>query len=193
MKGLHMKSNINEIQEISKKISGREDIITLYQEYGHDILSNLKSNKLDSYGIWKNFIHCEQHSILDMSASFCTQLISEIDRLLLENEEYFNIIKIKNTIKKDMIRNILVISNSIWTTEIRNFGGTEEEFFKKISRDFNFFNKILVKYPYWYISLSSFLFDTVEFLISFFKHLISDGKLQVQVSHPDKPVSACCN
>ena len=40
-----------------------------------------------------------------------------------------------------MIRNILVISNSIWTTEIRNFGGTEEEFFKKISRDFNFFNK----------------------------------------------------
>ncbi|WP_243945089.1 hypothetical protein, partial [Pseudolactococcus carnosus] len=65
MKGLHMKSNINEIQEISKKISGREDIITLYQEYGHDILSNLKSNKLDSYGIWKNFIHCEQHSILE--------------------------------------------------------------------------------------------------------------------------------
>lgn len=112
-----------------------------------------------------------------MSASFCTQLISEIDRLLLENEEYFNIIKIKNTIKKDMIRNILVISNSIWTTEIRNFGGTEEEFFKKISRDFNFFNKILVKYPYWYISLSSFLFDTVEFLISFFKHLISDYEI----------------
>ena len=22
---------------------------------------------------------------------------------------------------------------------------------------------------------------------------VSDGKLQVQVSHPDKPVSACCN
>ena len=25
------------------------------------------------------------------------------------------------------------------------------------------------------------------------KYLANKGKLQVQVSHPDKPVSACCN
>lgn len=172
-----MESNIHEIQEVSQKISGREDIITLYQKYGHDILTNLDGKKMDSYNIWKIFTKCEQYSILNISASFCEKYLSKIDRVLVDNKEYFNITKIKNTIKEDMIRNILIISNDIWTTEIRNFGETEEVFFKKISKDFSFFNEILGKYPYWYMSLNNFLFDTTEFLISFLKNLIHDHEI----------------
>ena len=35
-----------------------------------------------------------------------------------------------------------------------------------------------------------FLSQNIEFVDKVTKQ---DGKLQVQVSHPDKPVSACCN
>ena len=67
--------------------------------------------------------------------------------------------------------------------------------------------KILKKYgylPYFLVSIlllaNYLLFHNRIYLIFFsywlflaFVDFAKKGKLQVQVSHPDKPVSACCN
>ena len=43
------------------------------------------------------------------------------------------------------------------------------------------------------VFVNSSLMLSYQLVKEYFKEKIANGKLQVQVSHPDKPVSACCN
>ncbi|MCJ1978494.1 type 2 lanthipeptide synthetase LanM [Pseudolactococcus carnosus] len=171
-----MDSDNRELEEISVKLSNRNDINSLYEKYGSKLYYDIKNIKLyqNEYELWRIFANQKDYSIIGLCKSFIYKFSLKLQETIFKYEKNINVNNVKETIVEEMLENIYKFSNGIFLIEIKDYQTDEKKFFKCISNDYVFFKQIINKYPHWYSVINQFLLETSQFLIDFLRHLIND-------------------
>ncbi|MCY7156203.1 DUF4135 domain-containing protein [Streptococcus gallolyticus subsp. gallolyticus] len=162
--------------EALKRISSREDIEFLYEQFGTKISLELEKNDIlnDQIKIWKIFKDSKIYSEISFYEAMLTFFCSKLTLQLHSNEIFANINDISNDIKKSILENLYLLSTSIFKTEIKFSKMDEATFFKTLATDFEFYNALTKKYKVWLVVLYNFLEEETRFIARFLNNLEKD-------------------
>lgn len=144
-----------------------------YTEEFHFIRANI--SEIDCYAMWQSFNDDNEISVLHLYENMIANKLNNIVQVIKPYKQIINVNKITSTIKKNLLKNIAVLSDNLFQSERKNHDDSNDnEFLMFLASDFEEFKNIIKKYPYWYSIIEIVLNDTELFLKEFLFQLIKD-------------------
>ncbi|WP_156021159.1 DUF4135 domain-containing protein [Streptococcus ruminantium] len=162
--------------EILKKLSDREDIEILYEQFGTKILLELeKTFSLDyEKKTWNIFHEGKVYNEVSFYESLLVSLWPEFTSFLKSMTIFDNVDVVLNNIKKSLLENLYLLSPSIFVTEIKFNNTNAKDFFEKLGTDVQFYNSFINKYRVWLLISHKFLKEEIQCITEFLERLNKD-------------------
>ncbi len=162
--------------EIFKKLSDREDIEILYEQFGTKILLELeKTFSLDyEKKTWNIFHEGKVYNEASFYESLLVSFWPEFTSFLKSMTIFDNVDVVLNNIKKSLLENLYSLSSSIFVTEIKFNNSNAKDFFEKLGTDVQFYNSFINKYRVWLLISHKFLKEEIQYITEFLERLNKD-------------------
>lgn len=167
---------LRNLEELTK-ISGRNDIGHLYEEYAmRSELSFIRQMTIDEsgYQMWLFFHQENKRTQENLYHSIIKSSLTKILNILKNYEDIIDISNVSKTIEQYMKTNVSMLLHFLLQTEMRNYDGGNEVYLQVLGDNYEKFKNLVMKYPYWYYLIKKFVNDTQEFFIEFFNQLADD-------------------
>lgn len=171
-----MKIN-NENMYLLRKLSKRNDFGNIHKTYFYrkDISILRESmNAEHTYTTWMN-INCNRvTNVHEFYISLISNTYEELRNTLANKETQVNVENVINTVKNYMLERIAQLSNRLFITEMKKANMEEDTYIKNISNNFEMYEELTNKYPYWNCLLEYLIQETNKYLNEFLTRLIKD-------------------
>lgn len=166
---------------ILKKLSGRDDIDTLFRRFGQSTAFDIKTFHVTQYQyankLWDNYSENKKFSELNFYDSMIKVYWSEISYYFENNVSFsrqMDLENISSCLKNSFRKKLFGLSTEIFKSEMKNHNIEQDEYFQKLGYDYNFYNSLISKYPYWFFLINRFLSEETEYLLTFLRNLKMD-------------------
>lgn len=162
--------------EILKKLSDREDVEILYEQFGTEILLELENTISLDYQkkTWNIFHQSKVYNEFSFYESMLVSFWPKFSSFLKSMQIFDNVDLVLNSIKKSFLEHLYLLSSSIFVTEIKFNNTSGEDFFEKLGTDVQFYDSFINKYRVWLLISYKFLEEEIQYITEFLERLNKD-------------------